>query len=143
VKSREDRLSADTVIRMGGWHPDYARVLVIEQSGDDALVLVDGNGDGAELELEYWRRDADGNWDGTASSGYSALASLPSADTWRAGPFVYALGRSDPTSVVTIEYGGTSHRRQVNEFGIWGFIHEANSRRADELPTVPSRRTSP
>ncbi len=66
-------LSAEAIIRTSGWHPGYARVLLIEQAGDFAVVLVDGNGDGAELELEYWQRDADGLWRGGSSSGYGSL----------------------------------------------------------------------
>lgn len=58
-------LSADAVIMVGGWDPRYARVLLIEHEENNALVLVDGNGDGAELELEYWHRDhGDGLWRG-------------------------------------------------------------------------------
>ena len=34
--------SADTVIRAGGWHPKYARVLLIEHNGD--------HGDGADAQ---------------------------------------------------------------------------------------------
>jgi len=29
-------LPADTVIQVGGWHPKYARVLLIEHDGDHA-----------------------------------------------------------------------------------------------------------
>ena len=50
----DEALSAQTVIESGGWHPRYARVLLILQLGDEALVLVDGNGDGAEVESEQW-----------------------------------------------------------------------------------------
>jgi hypothetical protein len=129
-------LSADVIIRTGGWDPRYARVLLIEQSGVTALALVDGNGDGAELELEYWRRDAGEGWQGEASSGYSALDSLAAADTWSAGEFVCALGRVSPGSVVRVTYGGRSYSRQANEFGVWGFVHKADSSRPGELPAV-------
>lgn len=44
-------LSADAVVGAGGWHPQYARVLLIEHDDRNAVVLVDGHGDGAELEL--------------------------------------------------------------------------------------------
>jgi hypothetical protein len=57
-------LSEDAIIRIGGWHPRYTRVLLIEHDEDDAIVLIDGNGDGAELELEYWHRETDGTWRG-------------------------------------------------------------------------------
>jgi hypothetical protein len=129
-------LLAELVIRAGGWHPDYARVLLIEPGGAFALVLVDGNGDGAELELEYWYRDAGGIWEGGSSSGHGALDWLPAASTWSTGDFVCALGRAETPSVVSIGYGGTTYSRQANEFGLWGFVHDADSSRPDDLPTV-------
>jgi hypothetical protein len=129
-------LSEETVIQDGGWHERYARVLLIEQSGGHALVLVDGNGDGAELELEYWQRDAGDSWQGGSSSGHSGLDWLPPADSWSAEGFVYALGRADPALSVRIEYGGAAYSRLANEFGIWGFVQEADSSRPDELPRV-------
>ncbi|HXB46525.1 MAG TPA: hypothetical protein VNW50_02100 [Streptosporangiaceae bacterium] len=46
-------LSAEAIIRVGGWHPRYARVLLIEHDEDDAVVLVDGNGDGLAGRSEY------------------------------------------------------------------------------------------
>ena len=136
-------LVAELVIGSGGWHPDYARVLLIEQSGDFALVLVDGNGDGAELELEHWDRNADGVWEGGSTSGHGALDWLPSADAWSTGDVVCALGRAEPLSVVSIEYGGATHSRQANELGLWGFLHDADSPRPDDLPAVTAAKYRP
>jgi hypothetical protein len=129
-------LSEDAIIRLGGWHPTYARVLLIEHDDYQALVLVDGNGDGAELELEYWHRDNDGTWQGGSSSGYGSLDSLPSAQSWNAGDFVAALGRVKPAAEVSFEYGDRTYRRRSNEFGIWGFVHVADSVGPDDLPRV-------
>ncbi len=129
-------LSAEAVIRDGGWHPGYARVLLIEQAADLAVVLVDGNGDGAELEVEYWERDADGRWCGGSSSGYGPLRYMSGANGWNAGDFVAALGRVQPSAEVSFEYGGRVYRREANEFGVWGFVHAADSVRPGDLPTV-------
>jgi hypothetical protein len=129
-------LSADAVIRIGGWHPGYARVLLIEHDEHDAVVLVDGNGDGAELELEYWHRESDGLWRGGSTSGHGPLDFLPSSQSWDAGPFVAALGRVEPATEVSVEYGGRAYHRTANEFGIWGLIHAADSARTGELPEV-------
>jgi hypothetical protein len=129
-------LSAAEIIRIGGWHPKYARVLLIEHDGDYAVVLVDGNGDGAELELEYWQRDADDLWHAGSSSGHGPLDRLRAAQSWDAGPFVAALGRVRPSAQVSVEYAGRVYRRQGNEFGAWGFIHVADSARRGELPAV-------
>ncbi len=127
-------LSGEAVVRAGGWHPKYARALLVEQDGDLALVLIDGNGDGAELEVEYWERDADGLWRGGSSSGHGQLDSLPDAQSWNAGPFVAALGRAKPGAQVSVGYGGHVYRRHANEHGIWGFLHAADYARPDELP---------
>lgn len=129
-------LSADAVIRIGGWHPRYARVLLIEHDDHGGVVLVDGNGDGAELELEYWRRSGDGLWGCLASSGHGPLAFLPTFQTWNAVDYVTAIGRARPKTEVIVEYGGRLHRRRANEFGIWAFVHAADSPDAGELPAV-------
>ncbi len=129
-------LSAEAIVRVGGWHPAYARVLLIEQDGDRAVVLVDGNGDGAELETEYWQRDADGLWRGGSSSGHGSLDGLPTLERWNAGDFVVALGRVQPSAAVSVSYGGHVYRRQASESGTWGFIHAADSERPDELPAA-------
>jgi hypothetical protein len=104
-------LTADALIAAGGWDPKYARVLLIEHDGHDAVVLIDGNGDGAELELEYWQREADGIRHGGSSSGHGALVYLPAAQSWHAGPFVAAVGRTDPAAEVAVEYGGRVYGR--------------------------------
>jgi hypothetical protein len=129
-------LSEDAIIRTGGWHPRYARVLLIEHDDNDALVLVDGNGDGAELELEYWHREAGGGWSGGSTGGHGPLDFMASSETWDAGDFVVALGRVAPGTEVTIEYGGHAYHRTANEFGVWGLIHAADSARPGDLPAV-------
>lgn len=131
-------LSAEALIRVGGWHPKYARVLLIERDGNYAIVLIDGNGDGAELELEYWERDSGGVWRGGSTSGHGPLDKLPAAGIWNAGPFVAAVGRVEPGAEVSLEYGGHVHRRQASDAGVWGFIHASDSRRPYEVPTVIS-----
>jgi hypothetical protein len=133
-------LTEHAIIRQGGWHPRYARVLLIEHDEDDALVLVDGNGDGAELELEYWHRDADGTWSGGSTGGHGPLDFLPSSESWDAGEFVVALGRVASATEVTVEYSSHSYQRTANEFGIWGFIHASDSARPGELPEVTAFR---
>ena len=136
-------LSADSIVSAGGWHPRYARVLLIEHDDDDALVLVDGNGDGAELELEYWHRDADGSWLGGSTGGHGSLDSLPSTQSWDAGHFVCALGRVAPGTDVTVEYGGHAYHRAANEFGVWGLIRPADSPRPGDLPAVTAFGSGP
>jgi hypothetical protein len=55
---------------------------------------------------------------------------------WIAGPFVAALGLVRPAAGIVVEYGGRFYRRRGNEFGVWGFIHSAESARRGELPAV-------
>lgn len=131
-------LSAGAIIRVGGWHPRYARVLLIEDDGADALVVIDGNGDGAELELEYWQRDSDGLWRGGATSGHGSLDEMASVESWDAGELVAAVGRVTPGAEVSLEYGGHAYFRQAAESGVWGFIHTSDSARPGDLPTVVS-----
>jgi hypothetical protein len=128
-------LTADAIVQAGGWHPRYARVLLIEHDEQDAVILVDGNGDGAELELEYWHRGGEGLWHGGSSSGHGSLDSLQTA-SWNAGDFVAAVGRARPNTEVSIAYASQVYRRRPNEFGTWGFVHAADSPDASELPAV-------
>lgn len=136
-------LTADAIIRAGGWHPRYARVLLIEHDEQDAVILVDGNGDGAELELEYWHRGDDGRWRGGATSGHGPLALLPTFQTGNGADFVAAVGRAQPLAELSIHYAGQVHRRRANEFGIWGFVHAADSPDASELPAIETEPASP
>lgn len=131
-------LTADAIIRAGGWHPRHARVLLIEPDEQDAVILIDGNGDGAELELEYWYLGDDGRWHGGATSGHGPLAFLPAFQAWNAVDFVTAIGRTLPNTEVSVQYGGRVYRRRANEFGIWGFVHAADSPHKGELPAVVS-----
>ena len=68
-------LTAQEVLAHGGWHPRYARVLAIASDGAYGFAVVDGNGDGAELETELWKWDS-GTWDGAGSSGAGPLENL-------------------------------------------------------------------
>ncbi len=129
-------LSAEALIRLGGWHPAYARVLFIEHDGDHAVALIDGNGDGAELEIEYWSRESDGLWRGGSSSGDGPLDQLAAVQSRDAGEFVAAVGRVKPGAAVSLEYGGRTYRRVASELGVWGFIHAADSPLPGELPSV-------
>jgi hypothetical protein len=129
-------LSADAVIHVGGWHPRYARVLLIENDEQDALILVDGNGDGAELELEHWHRDDDGHWHGRSTSGHGPLAFMPAFQAWNAGPFVAAVGRTRPNAEVSVKYADRVYRRRASEFGTWAFVHAYDSPDTGELPTL-------
>jgi hypothetical protein len=135
-------LTEQLVISAGGWHPRYTRVLMIErdartdQDAGLALVLVDGNGDGAELEVEYWQRDEAGLWEAGSSSGHGSLEWLARFTSWSAGPFVCAVGRVGPRQAVQVSYNGRAHRRIASDSGVWGFIHTADSADLTEIPAL-------
>ena len=139
-------LTEDAIIRLGGWHPRYARVVLIEHDDRHAVVLVDGNGDDSELELEYWHRDDDddddgdgGLWRPGSSSGHGSLATMRSS-SWDAGDFVAAIGRAEPASEVSLEYAGRAYRRRANGFGAWGFVHTPGGVLGADLPAVTAVR---
>jgi hypothetical protein len=61
MTARPSPLTAEEVIADGGWHPRYARVIALASDDGYGFALVDGNGDGSELEAEAWTR-RDGTW---------------------------------------------------------------------------------
>jgi len=117
-------LTEDLVIATGGWNPAFARVVLIVADEDVALVLVDGNGDGAELELEYWDKGADG-WVGGQSNGFGSLGwATGSMNRWDAGSMVCAVGGGAPGETVRIGYDGQVCECAVNQSGLWGFVRK-------------------
>jgi hypothetical protein len=114
-------LSAREVLSLGGWHPRYARVLITASDGDYGFALVDGNGDGAELEEELWAWE-DGRWCGGSSSGAGPLDDLgPLVAGGHVGDAFFAYGRVPGRESVTVEF---EYRRYEvpAPLGIWGFI---------------------
>lgn len=64
---------------VSGWNPRCGRVLDLQVNGDVAAALVDPNGDGADVGVELYTRQSDGEWgcvvsggDGAAIPGWSA-----------------------------------------------------------------------
>src|ERR1700722_4547222 len=96
-------LTEDEVITGGGWHPRYTRVLAIASDGDHAFALVDGNGDGAELEAEIWEWDGQ-TWTGAGSSGAGPLDTLgPSQTGGQIGSSYFAYGSAPGRQTITID----------------------------------------
>jgi hypothetical protein len=100
-------LIAQEVLARGGWHPRYARVLAVVSDGDYGFAVVDGNGDGAELDTEIWRWNGAG-WDGAGSSGAGPLSTM--------GP-VQTGGQIDDAYFA---YGRCAV--PVGRHGVWAFI---------------------
>jgi hypothetical protein len=122
------------VLASGGWHPDYARVLIAVSDRDCGFALVDGNGDGAELEEELWRWE-DGHWEGGSSSGAGPLGYLPPLVAGgHLGQAYFAYGHVLGRDSVTVEFEQRQYEVPVSPLGVWGFIKEA----ADPRPGWPA-----
>jgi hypothetical protein len=129
-------LTEEEVIARGGWHPRYARVLALASDGDYAFAIVDGNGDGAELEAETWRWD-DGTWHGRTSSGTGPLSTLERAEPGgQFGRACFAYGRVHGRQSVTVEFDGQTYQAPVGREGVWAFIKIHTKRRAGGLPSL-------
>jgi hypothetical protein len=130
------RLTEEQVIAQGGWHPRYARTVAIAADGDYGLALVDGNGDGAELENEIWLF-SDGAWVGGPSSGAGPLEYLRSLTTWWPVKNVcFAFGGAPGRSSVTLSLAGQQYDVPVSRSGAWAFVTmltETHSYDAPEL----------
>ena len=113
-----DELTEELIIASGGWHPRYARVLLIQQIGDQAIVLVDGNGDGAEVESERWSRTSQG-WVGGSSSGIGPFGQRPLWTWGWAGSTAFAVGCAAPGMTVTVKWRDQVREATANERGIW------------------------
>lgn len=74
-------LTGATLIATGGWHPTFCQVLLIAETDGHAIVAVDGNDGGAQLEP----------WMTAARS--SALESYPARHELRKGSFHVEVAR--------------------------------------------------
>jgi hypothetical protein len=128
-------LTAEDVVSTGGWHPRYVRVLATASDGDYGIALVDGNGDGAELEEEAWLWD-DGQWRGGSTGGAGPLDFLgaihPGGVIGEVGEATYAYGRAQGLESVRIRFGGETYEVPVGPQGVWAFI-KTGSRSAPKL----------
>jgi hypothetical protein len=115
-------LTEDDILASGGWHPRYVRVLAVASDGDYGVAIVDGNGDGAELEEETWVWD-DGRWTGGSSSGAGPLDTLGAIQTGgQIGAARFAFGRAPGRELVTVGFDGKTHQVPVGREGVWAFI---------------------
>jgi hypothetical protein len=116
-------LTPGEVLANGGWNLRYARVLAVASDGDYGFALVDGNGDGAELEAEAWIWDS-GTWVGGCTSGAGPLSHLGpvSNDGQIDDAACFAYGSAAGRQSVTVEFGGRLHQVPVNRYGVWAFI---------------------
>jgi hypothetical protein len=107
-------------------------VLALASDGDCGLAIVDGNGDGAELESEQWLWDAGDGWVAGSSSGTGPLDYLGSLQTGgEFGDACFAYGRARERQSVTISFAGREYEVRVGAEGVWAFLKVASGSRAD------------
>jgi len=127
--------TADILAR-GGWHPSYVRVLAAASDGDCGFALVDGNGDGAELEAEAWLWDS-GQWVPGTSSGAGPLDYVGSLQTGgEIGPARFAYGRAPGRQVVTVSFEHRQYDVPVSQDGVWVFVKAATDPASCGVPTL-------
>jgi hypothetical protein len=115
----DQRLTEEHIINHGGWHPRFARVLLIAEVGEEAFAIVDGNGDGAELELEQWLQSDEG-WVSGMSSGIGPLDNRRGVwVTGWTGGVGYAAGGASPGHEIAVEWRGQVKRATANDYGVW------------------------
>jgi hypothetical protein len=131
-------LRAADVVAQGGWHPGYVRVLAVASDGDHAFALVDGNGDGAELEAEAWLWDS-GQWTPGSSSGAGPLDGVgPVATGGEAGEARYAYGRTQGREAVVVSFERRRYEVPVGPHGVWAFVKVAADPASCAVPTLAS-----
>jgi hypothetical protein len=122
-----EELNAESAISAGGWDARYAATLAVASHGGLAAALIDANGDGADIDLDLYERDADGHWHevGSGSAGDRGTSwSTRMAATW---------GRAEPGAQVEIEYLGHRHSVVASQSGWWLFVGPAT----DDSDPVP------
>lgn len=139
-------LTEAVVIADGGWHARYARVLLIQQFEDEAVVLVDGNGDGGEIEDERWYRDG-GRWYPGPSGGMGPLELRPIWTWGEATGSGFVIGY-DPESKgpVTVEWLGRRTTAAPDTIGLWIAVFpnfEPPSERSPDVPANGFRKWAP
>jgi len=115
-------LCADDVLAGGGWNPRYARVLLTASDGDHGVALVDGNGDGRELEIEVWTWSERHGWEAGPSMGAGALSRVGTEQTGgRIDNLCIAYGRLPGKTSATLQFRGHACEVPVSQHGFWGF----------------------
>jgi hypothetical protein len=120
-------LDAQSAIGAGGWDSRFAVALAVMAHDDIAAALIDTNGDEADIDLDEYERDVDGNWHeiGSGSAGDRGASWSPRiAATW---------GRAAPGETIEIDYHGNRHSITASETGWWLFIAPAT----DDPDAVP------
>jgi hypothetical protein len=127
-------LTEEEVLTRGGWHLRYARVLAVASDGGYGFAVVDGNGDGAELETEIWEWDG-GTWINDSSCGAGPLDLLEPVQTGgQVGSAYFAYGSAPGRQSITVSFDGRHYDVPVGRQGVWAFIKARADRRHTGFP---------
>ncbi|MEV6768322.1 hypothetical protein AB0N05_06760 [Nocardia sp. NPDC051030] len=114
------------MIAIGGWHPAHACVLAVGGNGIWAVALVDTNGDGREIDIDYLLRDGDGRWHSGTSVG--AISDQPGANIGGSldleGP-IYCYGRAQRPGPTEVEFDGEQIQVTAASNGWWVWVRPA------------------
>jgi hypothetical protein len=96
--------------------------LLIVQDDDVAVTIVDGNGDGSELETELFNRGPKG-WVDQGSSGGIASGM---GSVLKEGAVTTLVGLAEANETVTVRFQGSTYECKANDLGYWGFVHRCD-----------------
>jgi hypothetical protein len=81
--------------------------------------VVDGDGSGRELDIEQWMFNGT-SWIGGTSSGAGSLDDFPSfASAGWENQYVFAVGKAEPNSTVSLRQGDAVLTVTASRYGIW------------------------
>ena len=109
-------LDMNSAVEIGGWDPRYAVPLAVQTGETVAAALIDTNGDGSAIDLDYYIRGADGSW-----TPYMSGSAQQSGSEWT-DQGVAAWGRGAPHGQVVVEYMGVAHSVSASADGWWLFL---------------------
>ena len=105
-------LDWNTAIAAGGWDARSATVLAVATNGDVGAAIIDTNGDGADIDLDWYVR-VDGDWQPGSSGNISEAGSAESFDG------LAQWGRTTPGQTIEIEHQGNRHTLTATDTGWW------------------------
>lgn len=126
-------------IKLSGYNPAHARVHFSAVREPYALALIDSNSDGREIALIVLARKEGKEWaDDDALEDETSLDDVGDEGNGWAWSFVWAYGRAEPRSEITVIYRDELHEVSTNNAGWWVFVHPAGPN-ADDTFTAPTR----
>ena len=108
-------LDENTAVAAGGWDARWAKVLAVATHEDVGAAIIDTNGDGGDVDLDWYER-IDGEWQPGCSGNISDTGSSESptgSAQW---------GRGAPGLETQIQHRGSPRTVSVADTGWWLFV---------------------